>query len=258
MSKELAIQALIKVANAEVGYLEKASNSQLDSKTANAGSANYTKYARDLDDITGFYNFPKQGHEWCAMFHDWCMVKAYGVSLASKIMYHNQYSAGTVESSNAYKSMSAWYLKPQIGDQIFFRNSKGICHTGIVSGVDTSKVYTIEGNTGDGNDVIPNGGKVCKKWYYLNYAGIAGYGRPNYDLVSGDFMTDDEVYQAFMRAANKKATSSWSEEASKEAIQKGYFKDANGDGLVDDPQAPVTREALALILKRVLDENNKA
>ena len=41
-----AIERLIATAMAEEGYLEKASNSQLDSKTANAGSNNYTKYAR--------------------------------------------------------------------------------------------------------------------------------------------------------------------------------------------------------------------
>ena len=39
---------LIAIAEAEVGYLEKASNSDLDSKTANAGYNNWTKYARDL------------------------------------------------------------------------------------------------------------------------------------------------------------------------------------------------------------------
>ena len=39
---------VIEVALAEVGYLEKKSNKNLDSKTANAGSANYTKYGRDM------------------------------------------------------------------------------------------------------------------------------------------------------------------------------------------------------------------
>ena len=33
----------------------KKSNSQLSHKTANAGSGNYTKYARDLDAVEGFY-----------------------------------------------------------------------------------------------------------------------------------------------------------------------------------------------------------
>ena len=40
---------VLAVAVAEIGYKEKKSNSQLDDKTANAGSGNYTKYARDFD-----------------------------------------------------------------------------------------------------------------------------------------------------------------------------------------------------------------
>ena len=41
-------QKVIDIALAEIGYLEKASNSQLDDPTANVGSGNWTKYARDL------------------------------------------------------------------------------------------------------------------------------------------------------------------------------------------------------------------
>jgi hypothetical protein len=51
-----AIERLIATAKAEEGYLEKATNAQLDSKTANAGSNNWTKYARDLDNIGNIYN----------------------------------------------------------------------------------------------------------------------------------------------------------------------------------------------------------
>lgn len=43
-----AVDKLLLIAETEIGYLEKKSNSQLDDKTANAGSNNYTKYARDL------------------------------------------------------------------------------------------------------------------------------------------------------------------------------------------------------------------
>ena len=53
---------VVNIALNEVGYLEKASNSNLDSKTANAGSKNYTKYARDLDNIPNFYNGKKNGY----------------------------------------------------------------------------------------------------------------------------------------------------------------------------------------------------
>ena len=37
---------------AESGYLEKASESNLDSKTGNAGYGNYTKYARDVNSVS--------------------------------------------------------------------------------------------------------------------------------------------------------------------------------------------------------------
>ena len=60
MSKYYA-STIIALAQNEIGYLEKASNSQLDSKTANAGYNNFTKYARDLDNIPGFFNGPKNG-----------------------------------------------------------------------------------------------------------------------------------------------------------------------------------------------------
>ena len=54
---------LIAIAKAEVGYLEKASNSQLDNKVENAGYNNYTKYARDLY-AAGYYNGNKNGFAW--------------------------------------------------------------------------------------------------------------------------------------------------------------------------------------------------
>ena len=47
VTPEAAIEAVVGVARGEVGYLEKKSNSQLDSKKENAGSSNYTKYWRD-------------------------------------------------------------------------------------------------------------------------------------------------------------------------------------------------------------------
>ena len=62
-------QKVLNIALAEVGYLEKASRNALDDKTANAGDANITKYARDLDAIS-FYNGRKQGVAWCDVFVD--------------------------------------------------------------------------------------------------------------------------------------------------------------------------------------------
>lgn len=68
-SVDEAINTIISVAKSEVGYLEKKSNSNLDSKTANAGSNNYTKYWRDIK--PSFQTSP-----WCACFVTWIIQYA--------------------------------------------------------------------------------------------------------------------------------------------------------------------------------------
>ena len=173
---------VIKIALAEVGYLEKASNKNLDNKTANAGSANYTKYARDLDKITGFYNGKKNGYAWCDVFVDWCFVQAFGVDNAKKLLCQPSKSlgAGCLYSMNYYKNKGQFHTKPAVGDQIFFKSGSSITHTGLVYDVDNTYVYTVEGNTSGASGVISNGGGVCKKKYKLTASYIAGFGRPAY------------------------------------------------------------------------------
>lgn len=166
---------VIEIANNEVGYLEKRSNSNLDSKTANAGSGNYTKYWRDL--APGM-----NGQAWCNCFVNWCFVQAYGVETAKKLLCTDGgWSYYTPASASYFKNKGQWYSSPKIGDIIYFKNSQRICHVGIVYAVDESRVYTIEGNTSAASGVVANGGGVAKKSYVLGYNRIAGYGRPKYD-----------------------------------------------------------------------------
>lgn len=168
-------EKLIQIAKQEDGYLEKASNKDLDSKTANAGKNNYTKYARDL--------YPSlQGQPWCDMFVDWCFVQAFGEVKARQLLCGG-FSAHTPTSAQYYKNMGRWSLIPEHGGQIFFKNSVRICHTGIVTKVIDGRVYTIEGNTSGASGVIANGGGVCEKSYPISHAGIAGYGMPDWSLV---------------------------------------------------------------------------
>lgn len=165
------IDKLIKVAESEVGYLEKASNKNLDNKTANAGSANYTKY--------GAY-FGTNPAQWCDLFVDWCFCMAFGKESAKILL--GGFSAYTPTSAQYFKNMGCWHTNnPQAGDVIFYKNSTRICHTGIVYKVDKTYVYTIEGNTSGGSGVESNGGGCFKKKYLLTNSRIAGYGRPNYD-----------------------------------------------------------------------------
>ncbi len=171
-----AAERLLEIARNEVGYLEKKSAAMLDDKEANAGSKNYTKYARDL--------YPElQAQPWCDMFVDWCFVQAFG-QVATRQLIGGGFSAYTPTSAKYYKDHGRYHEKdPQPGDQIFFRNSQRICHTGIVIEVTIAKVRTIEGNTSDGAEVIPNGGAVCQKEYLLTNSAIDGYGRPDWSLV---------------------------------------------------------------------------
>ena len=183
---------VIEVASGEVGYLEKKSAKDLDSKTANAGDGNYTKYARDL--------FPSlQGQAWCDMFVDWCFMKAYGKETARKLL--GDFSAYTPDSAERFKLMGRWHSNgPKKGDVIFFANTERICHTGIVYKVDDTTVYTIEGNTSAGEQVIPNGGAVCKKSYKLYNSRIAGYGRPDYSGTDSSGSDPEPVKKVWVKA----------------------------------------------------------
>lgn len=168
------INKLIQIAEAELGYLEKKSNKSLDSKTANAGSANYTKY--------GAY-FSMNPAQWCDLFVDWCFCQAFGKTEAKRLLCGG-FSAYTPTSAQYFKNKGQWHKTPKKGDVIFYKNSTRICHTGIVYKVDSNYVYTIEGNTSGASGVISNGGGCCKKKYTLSYSRIAGYGRPNYNGTS--------------------------------------------------------------------------
>lgn len=174
---------LIKIAEAEVGYLEKYSNSNLDSKTGNAGYNNYTKYARDLYNAD-YYNGNKNGYAWCDVFVDWCHWIAAGKNAKEAqrvICQTGDCGAGCTYSAQYYRNAGRFYSSPKVGDQIFFGDSGDEYHTGIVYAVDSSKVYTIEGNTSGASGVVDNGGGVFKKSYSRSYYDISGYGRPRYD-----------------------------------------------------------------------------
>lgn len=182
-------QKVIDLALSQVGYLEKASNSQLDDKTANAGSKNYTKYARDLAAVS-YFNGRKQGVAWCAVFTAWNFYKAFGKEAALKLLCQpstGNCGAGCRYARNYFKAKGQLHTSnPQPGDLIFFYSSdkKSIAHTGLVYKVDEKKVYTVEGNTSGASGVIANGGGVCKKSYSLTYNRLAGYGRPDWGTVT--------------------------------------------------------------------------
>lgn len=240
-----AIERLIETARAEIGYLEKASNADLDGKTSNLGDKNWTKYARDLDKM-GFYHAAKNGYAWCAVFVDWCMVQTFGIDTALKMTGQSKggYGAGCTESVNYYKRIGRFYTKgPKPGDQIFFtqNNGKSFYHTGIVEKVENGKVYTIEGNTSSAPGVVENGGAVWWKSYRLDYNRIGGYGRPNYSLIMEDnyIMTGKEIYDALQGYLAQQPAPDWAKSELQEAVDMGITDGKNPMQLIPRYQAAI-------------------
>ena len=171
---ENTVKKLIDQAAKWVGYLEKRSNARLDDFTANAGSNNYTCFARDYREHTGG-NY--QGQPWCAMFVSEMFVQAFGLDTARMLLcgslYH--YCPTGVEQ---FKKAGCFSRTPEPGAVIFFTNGKRAYHTGIVAEVTATRVKTIEGNTSGASGVVENGGGVCRKSYSQNDSKILGYGLP--------------------------------------------------------------------------------
>lgn len=177
-------QTVIHVALAEAGYMEKSTSAGLDSKTANVNTFNnFTKYARDLDALSDFYNGKKQGYDWCDVFVDWCFVKAYGEKEAKKLLCQPEKSlgAGCGYSMEYYQRAGRFCTGgPQPGDQVFFGAAGKVQHTGLVYFADQGHLYTVEGNISPDSRVVSGGFMVCIKVYSLKSSRIIGYGRPNW------------------------------------------------------------------------------
>ena len=181
-------QKVVDIALEEVGYLEKATNSMLDDPKANAGTKNYTKYGLAMG---------CNGYPWCDAFVDWCFVQAYGWSKAKELL--GGFSNSCTISASYLESSVVPINNAQAGDIIFFKDSSGLCHTGIIYNVDNTKLYTVEGNTSSAEGVVENGGCVAKKSYSKTYSRIAKICRPYWDgnkaseSISGKIDTVKEV-----------------------------------------------------------------
>ena len=187
-SVDAAIAAVTKVEKAEEGYLEKASNKSLDSKTANAGYNNYTKYWRDLEKLglmgqgSSFAGGP--AWYWCAGFQSWCFIEVFGLELAKKLLLHMPYISCATLGDKAKKEKQL-YSTPKAGDIVLFWNGSRFSHTGFVYKVDKTTFYTVEGNTNSSKSVVANGGGVCLKSYSISTYQKKGarFFRPDYSLA---------------------------------------------------------------------------
>lgn len=169
---ERAVQVvplIITIAKSQVGYKEKASNSNLSSFTANAGSNNYTKYG-------AWYG--NNGQPWCATFVSWCANQA-GIS-TSMVPKYQSCDAGM----SKFKSWGRFYYSktyggsytPKVGD-IFFTgpSTSDSTHTGLVVGVSGSTITIVDGNHSD---------KVNLRTMSINNSSLIGFGNPVYASCS--------------------------------------------------------------------------
>ena len=166
------VEKLISVARGELGYLEKASNSNLYNKTANVGYNNFTKYWQDIKPSW-------QGQPWCAIFVTWCFEKAFGKENARKLLKHYPYTYCPTMSN-----LFTLNANPKVGDIVIFYYGGQFAHTGIVIKVNGDYFETIEGNTNNGNTIVPNGGGVCQKGYYNSKLPGTKFCTPNWSLIN--------------------------------------------------------------------------
>ena len=169
---------LVNVARSQLGYHE--GDSIEDLNGTGSGSGNYSEYG---------YWFGTQvkgntyGHyyAWCAMFVSWCARQA---GIPTSVISNAAYAhADGSNSSGGYSYFHVDYKSPteytpQEGDLIFFDKASQAGewdHVGIVIGVSSGQVYTIEGNAS--NAVISGS-------YPLTDAEIQCYGLPKY--VNGE------------------------------------------------------------------------
>lgn len=222
MTRDQVINAMLKIAENEVGYLEKKTNSQLDSKTANAGYNNYTKYWRDV--------YPAyQMQPWCAAWVSWVFMKAFGLNKAKTLLKHWPYVYCPTLGAKFTK-----YANPQKGDIVIFYRGGTFAHTGIVTKVEGDKFWTIEGNTSGASGIVANGGGVCRKSYYNSQLPGTKFCRPDYSIISSVNSSDISTAPTNPRNYLQYGDTGNDVKILQQKLNKVGMCDANGKKLVED------------------------
>lgn len=234
-------ERLLTIARGEVGYLEKRTESQLDSMTANAGQANFTKYGT-------WYGW--NGVSWCHIFVSWVAAQADCADIIPK-------TASCYEGRDWFTARKRFFKRtagytPVAGDVVYFSSStypSGGAHVGYVTACFGGRVYTIEGNTSAASGVIPNGGGVAAKSYEVGNDRIYGYGHPAYEQLEqeDDEMLTYEQFESYMARYEKERAA---EPVS--AFAKDAWAALTTAGVTDGtmPRAPLTREQYAVMEQR--------
>lgn len=233
------INKLLKIAEKEVGYMEKKSNKNLDSKTKNAGFNNYTKY-NEVFGVNGCY--------WCCYYIMWLFYTLCdnSKSEAKKMLFGTLSGACETIRQSAIKA-DRYDNKPRVGDLVFFKGTRhaGANHIALVTKVTATKIYTNEGNTSDSDGVNDNGGEVVgNKPYARTYSKILGYAHPYYE---GSYVetSKDESKKLDGRIDTVEEVQIW--------LNKNYAAKLDVDG----DYGKLTKTALIKALQKELNETYK-
>ena len=141
-------------------------------------------YVEEPENITKFGKFTKaDGLPWCGSFCNWVFHEA-GVKLPSMV--------STAAGAHKLKEVSRWTeVEPKIGDLAFMDfphdGVDRISHIGIVVGVKTKSVITIEGNTSGSGDQRNGGMVMIKERAFGSGKEVVGFGRPKFVAYAGDY-----------------------------------------------------------------------
>lgn len=190
---------LVKFALNEVGNAENPLGSNKQKYGAYIDTTNWYEYK----DGSKTWIHKVNGQDWCTTFHDYCFVKVFGIDEARRLLNRPRYNnlgAVVKYAYNYMKSIGKIASTPEIGCSIYFKNSAGLSHIGIVYDYDNKYVYTVEGNAGT------NCWYVAQKKYSRSYERIVGYDRPLYKVEpvppKEDEMKFDELKVCYYRKGN--------------------------------------------------------
>ena len=142
------------------------------------GANNYNKYAEDSR-LMKLYGWSLQNQPWCDLFTDEAFIECFGLETGAAMTYQRlgSGSAACRQSAQFFRDNGAFVQTPEPGDVVFFYVGGAINHQGIVVRVDGGGIVTVEGNSSDA---------VSERSYRLSDPGIAGYGRPRWELAAGE------------------------------------------------------------------------
>ena len=196
----MKVKDCIKKFESYINYLEKKNGRDLgdmtsEGKVRNAGSNNYTLYAKWYKEYTG-ENY--QAQPYCAMAVSVVLAQTYGLEIAKQLLCGKlYYNCEDFYQRAMHKHPERMYHVPIEGDIALFYNGKRHHHTGLVEKTLQNGYVTIEANTSSGNNVVvPNGGATVRKSYTLDKNKVVFY-RPPYKEFGIDISDQSEELQTY-------------------------------------------------------------